>query len=75
MELRLYGRNGPEAEKVTAWCGGRQTALGLIVPTDSGPVLARRGDLIAMNRDGGFEVIAGGPQPGLFDQDAPDDLK
>ena len=59
MESKRVKRNGAALEAVTAWCGGRQCSQGVIVPTATGEVLARFGDVVALI-DEGFEVIAKG---------------
>lgn len=59
MESKRVKRNGAAFEAVTAWCGGRQCSQGVIVPTPTGEVLARFGDVVALI-DEGFEVIPQG---------------
>jgi len=59
MKSKRVKRNGAALESVAAWCGGRQCSQGVIVPTATGEVLARFGDVVALI-DEGFEVIAQG---------------
>ena len=54
IEAREYTRNGLEAEKVAAWCGGDQTDEGLIIHTLEGDHLANYGDMVIKGVAGEF---------------------
>lgn len=54
IEAMQYIRNGLEAERVAAWCGGDQNDDGIIIHTSEGDMLGNYGDWIIKGVKGEF---------------------